>query len=275
MHLEWDQNQNIITFSPLVRISINNINKYFWLGSLQICFWKMLPKIEHLYSVFFFDYCDLNARVDPNDPSDILQSTNWSRASIFLPRDQRVVFSRLSFLFSSVLIFGLLSPLLLRLCSSLASPSEEEAIRTWKYFFGISLSVTWRCTWWLGRCECAAVGDTHARAMDSKWICNFFCPSPYDHTITFKSQLKGASVTSVHLIALFFILPFSTSELTERREDERRLIPSLTFSSSFFQLEHTGCSLHPRLANKKKFVSVSRCLFLPSRFAGSIISLLW
>lgn len=237
---------------------------------------ELLPKIEHLDSVFFFDYCDLNARVDPNDPSDILQSTNWSRASIFLPRDQRVVFSRLSFLFSSVLIFGLLSPLLLRLCSSLASPSEEEAIRTWKYFFGISLSVTWRCTWWLGRCECAAVGDTHARAMDSKWICIFFfCPSPYDHTITFKSQLKGASVTSVHLIALFFILPFSTSELTERREDERRLIPSLTFSSSFFQLEHTGCSLHPRLANKKKFVSVSRCLFLPSRFAGSIISPLW
>lgn len=225
---------------------------------------ELLPKIEHLDSVFFFDYCDLNARVDPNDPSDILQSTNWSRASIFLPRDQRVVFSRLSFLFSSVLIFSLLSPLLLRLCSSLASPSEEEAIRTWKYFFGISLSVTWRCTWWLGRCECAAVGDTHARAMDSKWICIFFfCPSPYDHTITFKSQLKGASVTSVHLIALFFILPFSTSELTERREDKRRLIPSLTFSSSFFQLEHTGCSLHPRRQTKKSLFPFPVVYFSP------------
>lgn len=126
------------------------------------------------------------------------------------------------------------------------------------------------------------LGDVNALQWETHtpvpWILSgfvfFFCPSPYDHTITFKSQLKGASVTSVHLIALFFILPFSTSELTERREDKRRLIPPLTFSSSFFQLENTGCSLHPRLANKKKFVSVSRCLFLPSRFAGSIISLL-
>ena len=169
MHLEWDHNQNIIRFLPLITISINNTNTYFWLGSLQIGFWMnccqefnictqilflIIATFKRWYSYISSGHLTFYSLINYH----MLLFSYHAGASVRFSATNTSCFS---FLFSSVLIFNLLSLLLLRLCSFFfVSPSEREAIWTWKYFFGISFSVTWRCTWLLGRFECVAVGDT-------------------------------------------------------------------------------------------------------------------
>lgn len=105
-------------------------------------------------------------------------------------------------------------------------------------------------------------GDFNAfqgeRCTSVPWILSGFLPispSPHDRPITFKSQFKVdvADFRPPHRL-VFSSYGFFYFRTDRKAKEKHRccLIPSLSVSFSLFQLENTGCSLHPRYKRQKK-----------------------